>query len=133
VVDTSTITYATTMEVAKKCGTRGVAFMDAPVSGMEARAVEGTLTVMCGGEQKVFEIVKPFLQCVGDKILFIGGVGSGQLAKLINQLLFDINAAAIAEVLPMAVKMGLDPRMVGRSSTAEPARAMRQNSSSRAF
>lgn len=113
IVDTSTITYAATMDVAKSVSARGAVFMDAPVSGMEARAVDGTLTVMCGGERAVFDAVKPFLNCIGNKILFMGGIGSGQLTKLINQLLFDINAAALAEVLPMAAKMGLDPDMVG--------------------
>ena len=57
----------------------------------------------------MFETVKPCLDLIGNKILYMGAVGSGQLTKLINQLLFDINAAALAEVLPMAVKMGLDP------------------------
>ena len=87
--------------------------MDAPISGMEARAIEGTLTVMCGGERAVFERVKPYLDCIGNKILYMGPTGSGQLTKLINQLLFDINAAALGEILPMAAKMGLDPDLVG--------------------
>jgi 3-hydroxyisobutyrate dehydrogenase-like beta-hydroxyacid dehydrogenase len=112
VVDTSTITYSETMEVARACSERGVVFLDAPISGMEKRAIEGTLTVMCGGERDVFDKVKPLLELIGDKILYMGGLGSGQLTKLINQLLFDINAAALAEVLPMAVKMGLDPDLV---------------------
>jgi len=80
---------------------------------MEARAIDGTLTVMCGGERAVFDKVKPLLDCIGNKILYMGGAGSGQLTKLINQLLFDINAAAIAEILPMSKKMGLDPDLVG--------------------
>jgi 3-hydroxyisobutyrate dehydrogenase-like beta-hydroxyacid dehydrogenase len=113
IVDTSTIAYATTMEISKRSEERGAAFMDAPVSGMEARAVDGTLTIMCGGERKIFDRIKPYLECVGSTILFMGAAGSGQLTKLVNQLLFDINTAAIAEVLPMAVKMGLDPAMVG--------------------
>ena len=113
IVDTSTITYSETLEIAQACAERGVVFMDAPVSGMEQRAIEGTLTVMCGGERDVFDKVKPLLELVGNKILYMGKLGSGQLTKLINQLLFDINAAALAEVLPMAVKMGLDADLVG--------------------
>jgi 3-hydroxyisobutyrate dehydrogenase-like beta-hydroxyacid dehydrogenase len=113
VVDTSTITYATTMKVAHALAARRIAFLDAPVSGMEARAIDGTLTVMCGGAQDTYERVLPFLQCIGNTILYMGGAGSGQLTKLINQLLFDINCAALAEVLPMAVKMGLDAAKVG--------------------
>ena len=80
---------------------------------MEARAIDGTLTVMCGGDREVFDRVKPYLDRIGNKILYMGPTGSGQLTKLINQLLFDINAAALGEILPMAVKMGLDPDLVG--------------------
>jgi 3-hydroxyisobutyrate dehydrogenase-like beta-hydroxyacid dehydrogenase len=113
VVDTSTITYSTTLDIAKALKSSGVDFMDAPVSGMEAKAIDGTLTIMCGGERSVFEKVEPLLRCMGDKILFMGSAGSGQLTKLINQLLFDINCAALAEILPMATKMGLDSEQVG--------------------
>jgi 3-hydroxyisobutyrate dehydrogenase-like beta-hydroxyacid dehydrogenase len=113
VVDLSTITYKTTIAIAERSAARGVLFLDAPISGMEARAIDGTLTVMCGGERVVFDKVKPLLDCIGNKILYMGGPGSGQLTKLINQLLFDINAAAIAEILPMSKKMGLDPDLVG--------------------
>ena len=112
VVDTSTVTYAETLEIAAACRARGVVFLDAPVSGMEKRAIEGTLTVMCGGECDAFETVKPLFELIGNKILHVGKLGSGQLIKLINQILFDMNAAALAEVLPMSVKMGLDPALV---------------------
>jgi len=113
VVDTSTIGHAVTLEIAGALSARGIAFLDAPVSGMEARAVEGTLTVMCGGDRGVFDRFEPYLQCFGNNLLYMGPAGSGQLTKLINQLLFDINCAAIAEILPMAVKMGLEPKKVG--------------------
>jgi len=113
VVDLSTITHSMTTVVASALEAHGIAFLDAPISGMEARAVEGTLTVMCGGTREVFDRVKPFLDHIGNKILYMGPAGSGQLTKLINQLLFDINAAALGEILPMAVKLGLDPDLVG--------------------
>ena len=80
---------------------------------MEARAVDGTLTVMCGGERVTFDKVEPLFRHIGSQILYMGGTGSGQLTKLINQLLFDIHCAALAEILPMAAKMGLDPDQVG--------------------
>jgi 3-hydroxyisobutyrate dehydrogenase-like beta-hydroxyacid dehydrogenase len=112
-VDFSTINYAATMEIAKRLNERAIDFLDAPISGMEARAIDGTLTVMCGGKDDIFHEVKPFLECVGKNILYMGGSGNGQLTKLINQLLYNINMAALAEVLPMAVKMGLDPEKVG--------------------
>jgi 3-hydroxyisobutyrate dehydrogenase-like beta-hydroxyacid dehydrogenase len=113
VVDLSTIGYGTTVEIARVLEAKGIAFLDAPVSGMEARAIDGTLTVMCGGAREAFDRVRPLLDCIGNRILYMGPVGCGQLTKLINQLLFDINAAALAEVLPMAVKLGLDPDLVG--------------------
>jgi 3-hydroxyisobutyrate dehydrogenase-like beta-hydroxyacid dehydrogenase len=112
VVDTSTITYGATLEIAKALAGRGIAFLDAPVSGMEARARDATLTIMCGGAPEAFEKVEPYLGRMGNNVLYMGAVGSGQLTKLINQLLFDINAAALAEILPMAMKMGLDPEKV---------------------
>ena len=113
VVDLSTITYSATIDIGRALAAKGLAFLDAPISGMEARAVDGTLTVMCGGTRETFDRVKPYLERIGNKILFMGATGSGQLTKLINQLLFDINAAALAEVLPMAVKMGLDAELAG--------------------
>lgn len=112
VVDTSTIAYGATLTIAQALERRGVAFLDAPISGMEARARDATLTIMCGGRRETFDLVRPYLDCLGNNVLFMGGAGSGQLTKLINQLLFDINAAALAEILPMSLKMGLDPAKV---------------------
>ncbi len=110
IVDLSTISYRTTLRLAGLAAARKVDFIDAPVSGMKARAIDGTLTVMCGGAADRIARVEPYLNAIGSKILHMGGSGTGQLAKLINQLLFDINAAALAEILPMAARMGLDPR-----------------------
>src|SRR3954470_495180 len=129
VVDLSTIGYNATVEIGRALEAKSVDFLDAPISGMEARAIEGTLTVMCGGERAVFDRVKPYFDCIGNKILYMGPTGSGQLTKLINQLLFDINAAALGEILPMAAKMGLDPTWSARWSTAAPAAAMPRSSS----
>jgi 3-hydroxyisobutyrate dehydrogenase-like beta-hydroxyacid dehydrogenase len=113
VVDTSTINYSASVEIAAALAQKGIHFIDAPVSGMEARAIDGTLTAMCGGPQEVYETVAPYLAVMANNILYMGETGAGQLTKLINQLLFDINAAALAEVLPMAVRLGLDPEKVG--------------------
>jgi 3-hydroxyisobutyrate dehydrogenase-like beta-hydroxyacid dehydrogenase len=114
VVDTSTIDYSATLEIAEILEQRGVGFLDAPVSGMEARAIDGTLTAMCGGAPETLEAVRPYFSCMANSILHMGKVGNGQLAKLVNQLLFDINCAAIAEILPMAVKLGMDPENIGK-------------------
>ncbi len=112
VVDTSTMEHGATMDIHARLAAAGIAFLDAPVSGMQSRAEAGTLTVMCGGSEETFETVKPWLERMGNNILYMGDAGSGQLTKLVNQLLFDINCAALAEILPMSRKMGLDPEKI---------------------
>jgi 3-hydroxyisobutyrate dehydrogenase-like beta-hydroxyacid dehydrogenase len=127
ICDCGTSSYLATLDFDRRLKEKGISFADAPVSGMEDRAREGTLTIMFGGDQAVFERVPPALDAMGKKVIYMGEVGSGQLTKLINQLLFNISAAAIAEVLPMAAKLGLDPEKVtevittgtGRSFAAE--------------
>jgi 3-hydroxyisobutyrate dehydrogenase-like beta-hydroxyacid dehydrogenase len=122
VMDCSTIHPLATRKIAESLKTRGVYFLDAPISGMEARAKAGTLTIMVGGEESAFQQVRPALEAMGNKIIYMGASGNGQLMKLINQLLFNIHCAAMAEVLPMAVKMGLDPEQVitvARSGTGQ--------------
>ena len=79
---------------------------------MAQRAVDGTLTLMSGGDAKALEAVRPYLQSMASNILPMGPVGSGQLTKLVNQLLYNINCAALAEILPMASKLGPDPRLL---------------------
>ena len=112
IVDLGTTAYMATLEFGRKLKDREIFFADSPVSGMEARAREGNLTIMFGGDQKVFKQLQPVFGALGDLILYMGELGSGQLTKLINQLLFNISAAAIAEILPMAAKLGLDPEKV---------------------
>ena len=112
VVDLGTTAYMATLEFGRRLKDREIIFADSPVSGMEARAREGNLTIMFGGDQAVFELLQPAFEALGNLSLYMGELGSGQLTKLINQLLFNISAAAIAEVLPMAVKLGLDPEKV---------------------
>ncbi|MBA4423987.1 MAG: NAD(P)-dependent oxidoreductase, partial [Syntrophus sp. (in: bacteria)] len=108
-VDLSTISYIPTLEINRKLKEKGILFADAPVSGMESRAKEGKITVMFGGDEGLFQTVRPALDAIGNQIVYMGEVGSGQLTKLINQLLFNISCAGLAEVLPLAVKLGLDP------------------------
>ncbi len=112
VCDFSTINYMSSVDFYKKLQAKQVRFMDAPVSGMEARAIDGTLTIMCGGEQDLYDTLMPFFKCIGTNILLMGTYGAGQLTKAINNTLFNINIAAFAEIVPMAVKMGLDPEQI---------------------
>lgn len=111
-VDLSTIHYLATLRIESKLRERGISFIDAPVSGMEARAKDGTLTVMVGGDLGAYEKVRPLLNAIGNNIIYMGKSGNGQLTKLINQIFFNISCAAMAEILPMAVKLGLDPERV---------------------
>jgi 3-hydroxyisobutyrate dehydrogenase-like beta-hydroxyacid dehydrogenase len=108
-VDLSTISYQATLKIESELKGRGVAFLDAPVSGMEVRAKDGTLTIMVGGDSNALEAVRPILNVIGNKVIHMGRSGNGQLTKLINQLFYNISIAATAELLPMAVKLGLDP------------------------
>jgi 3-hydroxyisobutyrate dehydrogenase-like beta-hydroxyacid dehydrogenase len=109
VVDLSTINYKATLMIESRLKAKGATFIDAPVSGMESRAKDGTLTVMVGGDLKTVESIRPILDTIGNKIIYMGKSGNGQLTKLMNQLFYNISVAATAELLPMAVKLGLDP------------------------
>ncbi|MDO9211626.1 MAG: NAD(P)-dependent oxidoreductase [Deltaproteobacteria bacterium] len=122
VIDCGTIHPLSSRKIAASLQGRGIPFLDAPISGMEARAKAGTLTIMVGGEEAVFQQVRPALEAMGNKIIYAGISGNGQMMKLINQVMFDIHCAAIAELLPMAVKMGLDPEQtctVARTGTGQ--------------
>lgn len=122
VIDCGTIHPLTTRQMAALLKEKGIIFLDAPISGMEARAKAGTLTIMVGGEERAFQKVKPVLEAMGNTIIFAGATGNGQMMKLINQIMFNIHCAAIAELLPLAVKMGLDAEQtitVARTGTGQ--------------
>lgn len=112
VCDLSTIDYMASVSIYKKLSEQQIKFMDAPVSGMESRAIDGTLTIMCGGESEIYEFLLPYFKCMGTNILLMGSYGAGQLTKAINNTLFNINIAAFAEIVPMAVKMGLNAEQI---------------------
>jgi 3-hydroxyisobutyrate dehydrogenase-like beta-hydroxyacid dehydrogenase len=107
-VDLSTIDYQTSVKIAKDLKGKGITFVDAPVSGQEARAKKGTLTVMIGATETKMESYKAVFGAIANNIFYTGKNGSGQLSKMVNQLFYNVSVAAMAELLPMAVKMGLD-------------------------
>lgn len=113
IVDCSTINYLAAISIAKRTEEKGAEFIDAPVSGMQKKAEDGTLTIMCGGKKEVFDKVKPYLDYMGTNVQYMGKTGNGQLTKMINNCIYDINCAAIAEMLAVAVKLGLDPEQIG--------------------
>lgn len=112
IVDLSTISCKAALGIKTRLDALGIVFLDSPVSGMAARAESGELTVMVGGDKAAFEAVRPIMERFGSSIQYMGKSGNGQLMKLINQLLFDINLAGMAEIMPLAAKMGLDPEKV---------------------
>ena len=114
IIDLGTSNYLWTKAFAERLKNDGMIFSDAPVTGMEDRAKEATLTIMFGGEKEVLAEVSPALEALGNKIVYMGGIGNGQLAKMINNVLLNVHLAALAEILPMAVKLGLDPRETSR-------------------
>ncbi|MFH1134941.1 MAG: NAD(P)-dependent oxidoreductase [Pseudomonadota bacterium] len=109
VVDLGTTDYLYTLRLGEKLGSLGLVPADAPVTGMEKRAREKDLTIMFGGDAAVLDKVRPVLAASAGRIVHTGPLGTGQLTKLINQILFNANMAALAEILPLAVKLGLDP------------------------
>jgi 3-hydroxyisobutyrate dehydrogenase-like beta-hydroxyacid dehydrogenase len=112
VVDHSTIAPAATRAIAAQLKARDIAMLDAPVSGGVAAAGTGTLSVMVGGEEPVFDACKPILGCVGQTIVYIGASGAGQIAKACNQICTIVNQEAAAEAMLLAEKCGVDPLKV---------------------
>ena len=110
-IDMSTISPSVTRGVSAALAAKGVSMLDAPVSGGDSGAREGTLTIMVGGDAAVFEECLPVLQVLGKKVVHMGPTGSGQLTKLANQILVACNMVGVCECLNFAKRAGLD---VGR-------------------
>ena len=107
-IDMSTIAPTAGRSIAQRLGERGVALLDAPVTGSRPRAEDGTLTIMAGGEAAAFERARPLLEAMGKLVLHVGPQGHGSRVKLINNTVAAINAAAIAEGLVQARAAGID-------------------------
>jgi 2-hydroxy-3-oxopropionate reductase len=112
IVDMSSISPLVSQKVASACASKGVEFVDAPVSGGEPKAIDGTLAIMAGGKPEVFEKVVPVLQKMGSSVTLTGPVGAGNVTKLANQIMVACNIAAMGEALVLATKAGLDPEVV---------------------
>ncbi|NSW93301.1 MAG: 2-hydroxy-3-oxopropionate reductase [Bacteroidales bacterium] len=111
-IDMSSIAPLTTIELSKKLAEKGVSMLDAPVSGGEPKAIDGTLSIMAGGPETAFERVKDILGAMGKSVRLVGGIGSGNIAKLANQIIVALNIAAIGEAMTLATKAGVDPEKV---------------------
>ncbi len=111
-IDMSSIAPAAAREIAARANEKGIAMLDAPVSGGEPKAIQGTLSIMVGGPEDVFETVKGLLGAMGSSVIRIGEVGSGQVAKLANQIIVALNIAAMSEAMVLAAKSGTNPETV---------------------
>ena len=112
VIDMSSIAPGTSQKIATACDAQGVDFLDAPVSGGEPKAIDGTLAIMVGGKKEVFDRHLDLLESMGSSIVLCGDYGAGNTTKLANQIIVAANIEAVGEALVLAKKAGLDPNVV---------------------
>jgi 2-hydroxy-3-oxopropionate reductase len=112
VVDMSTIDPSAARRFAERLAECDVAMLDAPVSGGERGAIDGTLSIMVGGPEEAFERALPLLRVLGGNVTRVGGAGAGQIAKACNQLIVASTIQAVGEALVLAAKAGVDPAVV---------------------
>ncbi|MFC1739127.1 2-hydroxy-3-oxopropionate reductase [Planctomycetota bacterium] len=111
-IDMSSIAPLVSKEIAAKAEEKGVEMLDAPVSGGEPKAIEGTLSIMVGGKKEIFEQVEDILKVMGASAVLVGDVGSGNTTKLANQIIVALNIAAMSEAMVLATKAGVEPEKV---------------------
>ncbi len=109
VVDMSTIAPTTARDLHERAAGHGVSFVDAPVSGGERGAVEGTLSIMAGGDRAAFDRVSDTLELLGRRVTYLGPSGAGQVAKSANQVIVGLTIQAVAEAFALADRAGVDP------------------------
>lgn len=112
VVDNSSIAPLVAREVAAKLAEKGVEMLDAPVSGGEPKAIDGTLSIMVGGKKDIFDKCYPILKAMAGSVVLTGDVGAGNVTKLANQIIVALNIAAMSEALVLATKAGVEPELV---------------------
>lgn len=112
VIDMSSIAPQVSQEVCAACKAKGVRMIDAPVSGGEPKAIDGTLSIMVGGDEKVFEEYKDLLLVMGASAVWCGEIGAGNTTKLANQIIVALNIAALSEAMLLASRAGVDPEKV---------------------
>jgi len=111
-VDMSSIAPRVSQEISEKLQQKGIAMLDAPVSGGEPKAIAGTLAIMVGGPQKTFNEVRGILEVMGASVKRVGEIGSGNITKLANQMIVALNLAAMSEAMVLVTKAGVDPEAV---------------------
>ena len=112
VIDMSSIDPVESKAIGAELAKKGIELMDAPVSGGEPKAIDGTLSVMVGGKKELFDKYYDMLMSMAGAVTYVGPLGSGNVAKLANQVIVAVNIAAVSEALTLAVKNGADPELV---------------------
>lgn len=112
IVDMSSIAPLASQEICKACQEKGVKMLDAPVSGGEPKAIDGSLSIMVGGDRKVFNEVYDILMAMGASAVHCGDIGAGNITKLANQVVVALNIAAVSEAFMLSTKAGVDPEKV---------------------
>ncbi len=112
VIDMSSIDPVASKEISAELAKKGIEMLDCPVSGGEPKAIDGTLSVMCGGKKEVWEKYYDLLKTMAGSVVYVGPIGSGNVAKLANQMIVACNIGAVAEALTFAKKAGTDPELV---------------------
>ena len=112
VCDHSSVTPGESQVCAEKLAEKGIGFVDCPVSGGEPKAIDGTLAFMAGGKQEDFNALLPHFNAMGSSAVLVGDVGSGSIAKLVNQVIVNLNIAAVSEAFVLCEKAGADPQKV---------------------
>ncbi|WP_371377534.1 2-hydroxy-3-oxopropionate reductase [Sporomusa aerivorans] len=112
VADMSSIAPLASREICAKLAEKGIEMMDAPVSGGEPKAIDGTISVMVGGRKEVFDKCYDVLKAMAGSVVYTGEVGAGNITKLANQIVVALNIAAVSEALVLASKAGVEPEAV---------------------
>lgn len=112
VIDMSSIDPVESKKIGAALNEKGIELMDAPVSGGEPKAIDGTLSVMVGGRKETFDKYYDLLMAMAGSAVYVGELGSGNVAKLANQVIVALNIAAVSEAFTLAVKNGTDPELV---------------------
>lgn len=111
-IDMSSIDPTESKAIGAELAKKGIDMLDAPVSGGEPKAIDGTLSVMVGGKKELFDKYYDMLMVMAGSVVYVGGLGSGNVAKLANQIVVAVNIAAVSEALTFAKKAGTDPELV---------------------
>ena len=112
IIDMSSIAPLVSRRIAEECAKKGVEMLDAPVSGGEPGAVNGTLAIMVGGKQRVFDECHDLMKVMGANVVLTGDIGAGGVTKLANQIIVAANIEALSEAMVLAQKAGVDPERV---------------------